>query len=128
MSSRNAPPLATSPVTPRVLMHGGVPQKSPEERELDALLREEARKRDYGPEVEEKTRQIVHDRLVEKLLAMQLPFLEGLDKRRSTIGIRKVGGASDDPGTRRDRPRPLDHAATRGARLIHGADSHHFGR
>ena len=41
MSSRNAPPLATSPVTPRVLMHGGVPQKSPEERELDALLREE---------------------------------------------------------------------------------------
>jgi hypothetical protein len=48
MSSRNAPPLATSPVTPRVLMHGGVPQKSPEERELDALLREEARKRDYG--------------------------------------------------------------------------------
>ena len=58
------PPRATSPVTPRVLMHGGVPQKSPEERELDALLREEARK------------------------------------------------------LRRDRPRPLDHAATRGARLI----------
>ena len=34
-----------------------------------------------SPEVEEKTRQIVHDRLVEKLFAMQLPFLEGLDKR-----------------------------------------------